>query len=677
MFILDHLWIIIALPLLGAAINGLLGKNFSKTIVNSVGIGSVSLAFLSFVELVREFAQLPAGPILEPKTYFTWITAGQFKVDFALQVDQLTIIMLGVVTFVSLLVHIYSTGYMAHEEGYYRFFSYLNLFVFFMLTLVLAANVVLMFVGWEGVGLCSYLLVGFWFLKQSAISAGKKAFITTRIGDFGFTIGILLLFWTFKSVDFGAIFKQLVSAPPEAAVSTGVLTTICVLLFIGAVGKSAQLPLYVWLPDAMEGPTPVSALIHAATMVTAGVYMVARMNPLFSRAPIAMFVVALVGALTAFFAATIGLVQTDIKKVLAYSTVSQLGYMFLGLGVGAYASGVFHLMTHAFFKGLLFLAAGSVIHAMGGDQEMPHMGGLRSKIPITFWCMFIATFAISGIPGFAGFFSKDEILEAARSGPNANIWLWLLGLIGAGFTSFYMFRLIFLTFFGEPRYDEHKVHVHESPYNMTVPLIFLAILSTVGGWVAAPHLVGGTDYFEKFLHPVFATYAPANSLDGFKQALEAAGLAGGQVSVVAPPAEAAEPAGMMLLHALTGWPVLIALAGLLLAWWLYVKSPRTPKKLADSLRAPYTLLLHKYYVDELYNAAIIRPLLWISTNVLWHVVDETVIDGTVNGVARVARESGSELREIQSGNARSYATWVVIGAVGVTVLMIGLWGMVR
>ncbi|MGB7751615.1 MAG: NADH-quinone oxidoreductase subunit L, partial [Candidatus Acidiferrales bacterium] len=634
----------------------LLGKNFSKPIVNSVGIGSIALAFLSFAELVREFAQLPAEQIPWVKTYFTWITAGQFKVDFSLQVDQLTIIMLGVVTFVSLLVHIYSTGYMAHEEGYYRFFSYLNLFVFFMLTLVLAANVVLMFVGWEGVGLCSYLLVGFWFLKQSAISAGKKAFITTRIGDFGFTIGILLLFWTFKSVDFGTIFKQLVSAQPDAAVSTSVLTTICLLLFIGAVGKSAQLPLYVWLPDAMEGPTPVSALIHAATMVTAGVYMVARMNPLFSRAPIAMFVVALIGALTAFFAATIGLVQTDIKKVLAYSTVSQLGYMFLGLGVGAYASGVFHLMTHAFFKGLLFLSAGSVIHAMSGDQEMPHMGGLRSKIPITFWCMFIATFAITGIPGFAGFFSKDEILEAARSGPNANIWLWLLGLIGAGFTSFYMFRLIFLTFFGEPRYDEHQVHVHESPYNMTVPLILLAILSTVGGWVAAPHLVGGTEYFDKFLHPVFSMYAPA-------------GVEG--------PPEAVEAPGIMLFHALTGWPVLIALAGLLIAWWFYIKSPQTPKKLAESLRGPYTLVLHKYYVDELYNAAIIQPLLWISTNVLWHVVDEGVIDGTVNGVARVSRETGSELREIQSGNARSYATWVVIGAVGVTVLMLGLWGMVR
>ncbi|MGA8024358.1 MAG: NADH-quinone oxidoreductase subunit L [Candidatus Acidiferrales bacterium] len=656
MLILDHLWIILALPLLGAAINGLLGKNFSKPVVNSVGIGSVALSFLSVAEVFREFAQLSAAQIPWVKNYFTWITAGQFKVDFALQVDQLTLVMLFVVTFVSLLVHIYSTGYMAHEEGYYRFFSYLNLFVFFMLTLVLAANVVLMFVGWEGVGLCSYLLIGFWFLKQSAISAGKKAFITTRIGDFGFTIGILLLFWTFRSVDFRAVFQQAANMSVEAFAPAGVLTIICLLLFTGAIGKSAQLPLYVWLPDAMEGPTPVSALIHAATMVTAGVYMVARMNPLFSRAPFAMFIVALVGAVTAFYAATIGLMQTDIKKVLAYSTVSQLGYMFLGLGVGSYAAGIFHLMTHAFFKGLLFLAAGSVIHAMGGDQEMPHMGGLRTKIPITFWTMFIATFAIAGIPGFAGFFSKDEILDAARSGPHANIWLWLLGLIGAGLTSFYMFRLIFLTFFGKPRYDEHKVHVHESPHNMTVPLIILAILSTIGGWVAAPHLVGGPDYFSNFLSPVFTAYAPASAIG---------------------PEAPKESAGIMLLYALTGWPVIIALLGLLIAWWFYIKSPDTPKKLAQTLRAPYTLILHKYYVDELYNAAIIQPLLWISTNVLWHVIDEGVIDGTVNGTARVARESGSQLREIQSGNARTYASWVVIGAVGVTLLMLGLWGMGR
>src|SRR5579863_1222103 len=641
MLILDHLWIILALPLLGAAINGLLGKNFSKTVVNSIGIGSVALSFLSVAEVFREFAQLSAADIPWVKTYFTWITAGQFKVDFALQVDQLTLVMLFVVTFVSLLVHIYSTGYMAHEEGYYRFFSYLNLFVFFMLTLVLAANVVLMFVGWEGVGLCSYLLIGFWFLKQSAISAGKKAFITTRIGDFAFTIGILLLFWTFKSVDFRAVFQQAANMPVEAFAPAGVLTVICLLLFAGAIGKSAQLPLYVWLPDAMEGPTPVSALIHAATMVTAGVYMVARMHPLFSRAPIAMFVVAVVGAVTAFYSATIGLVQTDIKKVLAY------------------AAGIFHLMTHAFFKGLLFLAAGSVIHAMGGEQDMMKMGGLRKKIPVTYWTMLIATLAIAGIPGFAGFFSKDEILEAARAASDGNaavFILWLLGVAGALITSFYMFRLIFLTFFGKPRYDEHKVHVHESPGKMTIPLAILAFCSIFGGWFAAPKLIGGSDYFKNFLDPVFAAYAPASALGA---AATSEGAGGG--------------AGMELVHALTGWPVIVAVLGLLAAWWLYIKSPDTPKRLAKSLHGLYLLVYNKYYVDEIYGALIVRPLLWISAKVFWQAIDGGVIDGTLHGLARGARESGGQLRGMQSGNARSYAAWVVIGAVGFTVLLFVLW----
>jgi len=665
--ILDHLWIILALPLAGAAINGLLGKNWPKVAINSVGIGSVSLSFLSVLEAIREFSLLPADQFAFFKNYFNWIVAGSFKVDFALQMDHLTIVMLLVVTFVSLLVHIYSVGYMAHDEGYYRFFAYMNLFVFFMLTLVLAANIVLMFVGWEGVGLCSYLLIGFWFLKQSAISAGKKAFLTTRIGDFGFTIGILLLFWTFSSVDFGTIFQKAANMPAESATQAGVLTWICLLLFAGAIGKSAQLPLYVWLPDAMEGPTPVSALIHAATMVTAGVYMVARMHPLFSRAPIAMFVVALVGAVTAFYAATIALVQTDIKKVLAYSTVSQLGYMFLGCGVGAYAAGIFHLMTHAFFKGLLFLAAGSVIHAMGGEQDMRLMGGLRKQIPATYWTMFIATLAIAGIPGFAGFFSKDEILDAAGSGPHANITFWLLGLAAAGLTSFYMFRLIFLTFFGKPRFDEHEVHVHESPRNMTVPLMILAFLSIVGGWFAAPHLLGKTDYFEAFLHPVFSAYGVP---PGIEQGASLAGAAGEAGGISPSPA-------MELFHALTGPPVILAVIGLLVAWWFYIRRPDAPKKLAERVHGLYTLLLNKYYVDEIYAILFIRPFLWISTNVLWHVVDERVIDGTVNGFADVAREAGGQARELQSGNARSYATWVVIGAVGFTALMLGVWGMVR
>jgi NADH-quinone oxidoreductase subunit L len=655
MFLLDHLWIILALPLGGAAINGLFGKNWSKTIVNSVAVGSVALSFLAAAETVREFLQLSPEQIPFVGTYFSWISSVSFHVDFALQVDQLTVVMLMVVTFVGMLIHIYSTGYMAHEGGYYRFFSYLNLFMFFMLTLVLGANLIVMFVGWEGVGLCSYLLIGFWFLKKSAADAGKKAFITTRIGDFGFTVGILMVFYWLKTVDFQTMFKSLETLHPSEAV----LTTICILLFTGAIGKSAQLPLYVWLPDAMEGPTPVSALIHAATMVTAGVYMVARLNPLFSRAPEAMLLVATVGAVTAFYSATIGICQTDIKKVLAYSTVSQLGYMFLACGVGAYAAGIFHLMTHAFFKGLLFLAAGSVIHAMGGEQDMLKMGGLRKKIPVTYWTMLIATLAIAGIPGFAGFFSKDAILEAAKSASEGNstiLVLWLLGLFGALITSFYMFRLIFLTFFGKPRYDEHKVHVHESPSNMTVPLGILAFLSIFGGWFAAPKLVGGLDYFAKFLQPVFTAYPPASAAGAMTEsaATESAG-------------------GMELVHALLGWPVIVAVLGLALAWWLYIKSPETPKKIAKSLGGLYTLVYNKYYIDELYLYTIVKPLLWISTNVLWHTVDERIIDGTLHGISRAARESGGQLRGLQSGNARSYAAWVIIGAVGFTVLLFVLW----
>ena len=679
MLLLDHLWIILALPLAGAAINGLFGKLWRRSTVNAVAIGSVTLAFLAVAELVREFSHLAADQIPFVGNYFAWMIAGPFRVNFALQVDQLTLVMLLVVSFVGMLIHIYSTGYMEHEGGYYRFFCYLNLFMFFMLTLVMAANLIVMFVGWEGVGLCSYLLIGFWFLRKSAADAGKKAFIVTRVGDLGFTVGILLVFATFGSVSYGDIFKQASGMTTESTSQIGVLTAICLLLFTGAIGKSAQLPLYVWLPDAMEGPTPVSALIHAATMVTAGVYMVARMNPLFSRSPIAMLVVAIVGAVTALYSATIGLVQTDIKKVLAYSTVSQLGYMFLACGVGAYAAGIFHLMTHAFFKGLLFLCAGSVIHAMGGEQDMMKMGGLRKKIPITYWTMLIATLAIAGIPGFAGFFSKDEILEAAGSGPHAHISLWLMGLIGAGLTSFYMFRLVFLTFFGNPRFDEHKVHVHESPKNMTAPLIVLAFLSIFGGWFAAPHLIGGVDHFEEFLHPVFSAYAPPDAAFADLQTkLADDGASNGQLRLVQAHGEFSDNASpaMDLMRSLLGWPVIVAILGLLVAWWFYIRKPELPKRLAQSVHGLYTLLLHKYYVDEFYAALIVRPLLWISTNVLWHVVDEGVIDGTVNATALVARESGGQLRRLQSGNTRSYASWVVIGAVCFTVLLLGILGMV-
>src|ERR1700681_4582360 len=642
--ILEHLWIIPLLPLLGATVNGLFGRTWPNKIVNSVAVGATGLSFLAALEAVREFFLLSPEQIPWVRQYFSWIEAGNFRAGFDLQVDQLTVVMLLVVTGVGWLIHIYSTGYMAHEGGYYRFFAYLNLFMFFMLILVLAANYVLLFVGWEGVGLASYLLIGFYFLRKSAADAGKKAFIVNRIGDFGFMLGMFLLFRTFGTLDFVKLFEKATPLSADALGHLGTLTVACLLLFMGAAGKSAQIPLYVWLPDAMEGPTPVSALIHAATMVTAGVYVVARSHVLFMRAPTAMFVVAVVGCATAFFAATIGLVQTDIKKVLAYSTVSQLGYMFLACGVGAFSAGIFHLMTHAFFKGLLFLAAGSVIHAMGGEQDMRKMGGLRKKIPITFWTMFMATLAIAGAPGFSGFFSKDEILnEAQRVSPV----LWGLGVLTAGLTSFYMFRLLFLTFFGTERYDEHHVHVHESPKNMTIPLIVLAILSVCGGWMAAPQFMGGVNHFQQFLAPVLATAAePAGA------ATESSG-GGGEI-----------------LQALLGAPVIAGLLGFLLAWWFYIKSPEAPKKLAASLSGPYKLLSGKYFIDEIYLAVIVRPLVWISDKVLWHVVDEGVIDGTVNGVALVSRETGDRLRHANTGNIRSYATWIVLGVLVFTSLLL-------
>ncbi|MGC1106643.1 MAG: NADH-quinone oxidoreductase subunit L [Candidatus Acidiferrales bacterium] len=648
MFILTHLWIIMALPLAGSMLTLLVGRHWPKKFVNLSSVGFVALAFLSYCELLREFFALSASQLPWIQDYFTWMTAGTFRVDFALQVDQLTIVMLGVVTFVGMLIHIYSVGYMAHEDGYYRFFAEMNLFMFFMLTLVMASNLVLMFVGWEGVGLCSYLLISFFFQKKSAADAGKKAFITTRIGDFGFTIGILMAFWLFQSVDYKTMFATVSNMPVEGMHHWGALTAICLLLLAGAVGKSAQLPLYVWLPDAMEGPTPVSALIHAATMVTAGVYMVARMNPLFSRAPAAMLAVAIIGAVTALYAATIGLVQSDIKKVLAYSTISQLGYMFLACGVGAYTAGIFHLMTHAFFKALLFLCAGSVIHAIGGEQDMFKMGGLRKKIPWTYGTMLVATLAISGAPLFAGFFSKDEILFDAYAGPGANVVLYGLGMAGALLTACYMFRLIFLTFHGKPRFDEHHVHVHESPKVMLVPLVILAILSVIGGWFALPPYWGGRNYFKGFLDPVFN--------------------ASNQLALQMHPGWT-EPSHSLELQ-MTAIAVAVAFIGFLIAWYVYILKPGAARKIADGLHPIYQLLWRKYYVDELYGAVIIGPLVWLSRNVLWKVIDIRLIDGTVNGLAFLSRGVGSGLRHIQGGNTRSYATWVVVGAVAVTVFFV-------
>ena len=643
--VLSYLWIIPLLPLVGAAANGIFGGRWQKKVISSVALSSTTLAFLMALEAVREFLSLSPGQIPWIRTYFTWISAGGFQADFALQVDQLTVIMLLVVTGVGWLIHIYSTGYMHDDPGYRRFFSYLNLFMFFMLVLILAANYLLMFVGWEGVGLCSYLLIGFFFLKQSATNAGNKAFWVNRIGDFGFLLGVLLIFRTFGSLDFATVLPRAASMTADPAGQIGTLTAIALLLFVGAAGKSAQLPLYVWLPDAMEGPTPVSALIHAATMVTAGVYMVVRSHAIFLKAPVAMQVVAVIGCMTALFAATIGLVQTDIKKVLAYSTVSQLGYMFLACGVGAFGAGIFHLMTHAFFKGLLFLAAGSVIHAMGGEQDMRKMGGLRKKIPVTFWTMFMATLAIAGAPGFSGFFSKDEILNEAQV---MSPVLWGLGVLTAGLTSFYMFRLLFLTFFGGQRYDDHHVHVHESPKNMTVPLIVLAILSVCGGWMAAPELWGGVNHFQHFLSPIFSNLG----------------------ATTVPAADLVENKTADLLKDLLGAPVIAGLLGFFLAWWLYIKSPESPKKLAESLSPIYKLFSGKYFIDELYEAVIVRPLVWISDKVLWHAVDERAIDGAVNGVAFVSRESGDRLRRANTGNIRSYATWIVLGVLVFTSLLL-------
>ncbi|HLE35895.1 MAG TPA: NADH-quinone oxidoreductase subunit L [Candidatus Acidoferrales bacterium] len=654
MFILEHLWIIPVLPLLGAAVNGLFGKNWSQRAINTVALGTTGLSFAATLELVREFRHLSADQVPWLQSYFTWITAGNFRAGFDLQVDQLTIVMLLVVTGVGWLIHIYSTGYMAHEGGYYRFFACLNLFMFFMLILVLAANYGLLFVGWEGVGLCSYLLIGFYFLKQSAVVAGKKAFIVNRIGDFGFLLGLFLIFWNFGTLDFKPVFEKAAGMPADGFGQIGLLTGIALLLLAGACGKSAQVPLYVWLPDAMEGPTPVSALIHAATMVAAGVYVVARSHVIFVHAPTAMMAVAVMGAVTALFAATIALAQTDIKRVLAYSTISQLGYMFLACGVGAFAAGIFHLMTHAFFKALLFLAAGSVIHALGGIQEMPQMGGLRKKIPWTFWTMLMGALAIAGAPLFSGFFSKDLILYQSFVSPYGSRILWAVGIAAALLTSFYMFRLIFLTFFGQPRYDVHAVHVHESPRNMLAPLVVLAALAVGGGWVAAPVLRGGTDHFKEYLAPVFASS---------KAILAQAALAH--------PVENEAT----LEHSLMYVAIAVALAGFLVAWQLYLRRPEMPARLAETLHRAYTLLRNKYYVDEIYDYAFVRPLNWISTRVLWQTVDERGIDGSVNGLARVARRVGEEVRLVQSGNTRSYAAWVVLGAVAFTSLL--LWMTVR
>ena len=678
-----HLWLIPILPLAGAAINGLLGKRFSRGLVATVALAFCGAAFVMALWVVSQFSSLPALPHVE--TVATWLRSGNFTIDYSFALDQLSLVMLLVVTGVGFLIHIYSVGYMWEEGGYYRFFSYLNLFMFFMLTLVLASNYLLMFVGWEGVGLASYLLIGFFFLRDSAASAGKKAFIVNRIGDCGFLIALFLMIQHFGRLDFHGVFE---AVKPYAAETSGAgfLTAMALLLMVGACGKSAQIPLYVWLPDAMEGPTPVSALIHAATMVTAGVYMVARSHVIFERAPDAMTVVAIIGALTAFFAATIGIAQTDIKRVLAYSTVSQLGYMFMACGVGAFSAGIFHLMTHAFFKGLLFLAAGSVIHAVGGEQDMRKMGGLWKKIPWTWITMLIATCAIAGIPGLSGFFSKDEILWRAYQ---ASWAFWLVGVVTALITSFYMFRLMFMTFSGEYRGEAEAAHghdmageapstvaqggsaphghgrghggIHESPGVMLGPLVVLAVLSVVGGYVGVPGSLGGGNHFDKFLGPVFRSTTPALNEHP----------APGEVM---PPEQTTEGAAPQTGHStelmFTGISVGAGLLGLFLAWLLYSKKPELPDRITASIHGLYSAVANKYWVDEMYAALFVKPLVGLSSLVFWRGIDQTIIDGTLNGGADGARELSDGVRHMQSGNLRSYAGWVAIGATAVIAYMV-------
>jgi NADH-quinone oxidoreductase subunit L len=548
--------------------------------------------------------------------------------------------MMLVVTGVGFLIHVYSTGYMHGDGGVGRYFSYLNLFTFAMLTLVMGNNLLLLYLGWEGVGLCSYLLIGFWFHKDSAANAGKKAFIVNRVGDFGFALGVMLLFWIFAASGHPTInLTEISHLAPEILAGGGIVTLITLLLFLGATGKSAQIPLYVWLPDAMEGPTPVSALIHAATMVTAGVYMVCRLSALFVLAPATMMVIAIIGAATALFAATIGLVQNDIKRVLAYSTVSQLGYMFLACGVGAFASGIFHLMTHAFFKALLFMCAGSVMHALAGELNMQKMGGVKKYMPYTFVTMFIGTLAISGVPLFSGFFSKDEILYNAYISDLGHPILWAIGLIAAILTAFYMFRLIFLTFYGKSRMaPEVEAHAHESPKSMTVPLMILAFLAFIGGYIGLPHALGGGAWFEKFLGPVFPGAHGEGEVVHHSLGLEY---------------------GLMITS------VVAAGIGILLAYMFYIAKPDRPKKLAEKFPGIYEILFNKYYVDEFYNAVIVQPLISLGT-FFWKVTDLRGVDGLANGSARLIGWLSAKIRLIHTGYFRNYA---LVFALGVIILL--------
>lgn len=665
---LDNVWLIPLFPLIGFLINGLLGKKIkNEAVIGGIGTLMIFLSFLVSCGILMQMIGLPAEQRVFEKVMFPWIHCGNFKADMAFLVDPLSTVMIMVVTGVGTLIHLYSIGYMHGEEGFYRFFAYLNLFCMSMLLLVLGSNMLVMFIGWEGVGLCSYLLIGYYFHKKSAGDAGKKAFVMNRVGDFGFLLGLFTIYWWFgANHNIWTINFTEIKAASHLLPYGGVVTVATLCFFLGATGKSAQIPLYTWLPDAMEGPTPVSALIHAATMVTAGVYMIGRMSFVFIKSPDTMMVIACVGAATAIFAATIGTAQNDIKRVLAYSTVSQLGFMFLAMGAGAFAAGIFHLMTHAFFKACLFLGSGSVIHSMhhalhhghlhDDAQDMRNMGGLKSVMPITFLTFFVSTIAIAGIPGFSGFFSKDEILWQAFANPyhgTLNIVLWGIGAVAACFTAFYMFRLVFMTFFGKCRINPKvKDHLHESPLVITIPLMVLGFLAVVGGYIGLPKLIGEQlggipNYFEHWLEPVF----------------EQAQHFGTQY------AHTGAHHSLALEWGLMGLSVVIALVGISIAFTMYMANDKLPAKFTSTFPALHRAVYNKWYIDELYDCLIVNPCKSLG-NLLWKGFDVLIVDGIVNGVGKAVMGFSAGLKGLQSGYTHNYALGMALGAVVIVVVYI-------
>jgi NADH-quinone oxidoreductase subunit L len=636
-------------PLLGFVINATLGRRLPKAMSGGLASLVMLASFVVSAMSVWQLASLApeARATQMPQVVYTWIASGDLTVDMGFRLDQLSAVMILVVTGIGSLIHIYSTAYM-HDESdseYARYFSYLNLFAAFMLVLVLGSSFPVLFVGWEGVGLCSYLLIGFWYKKKSANDAGKKAFIVNRIGDYAFLLGMFAIFTQFRTLDFQAVASAVSSLPKETGF--GIISIATLLLFIGATGKSAQIPLYTWLPDAMEGPTPVSALIHAATMVTAGVYMIGRNAVLFSHAPATMLTVAIIGGLTALMAGTIGLVQNDIKRVLAYSTVSQLGYMFLAMGMGAFGAGIFHLYTHAFFKALLFLGSGAVIHALHGEQDIRKMGGLKNELPITYWTFLIGAVAIAGIPPLAGFFSKDEILFETWA---AGHWiLWLVGAFTALLTAIYMFRLVFLTFWGDRSHGHDQAHghghgpLHDAPPAMALALIILAIGSVAAGWIGIPHALGGHNALHTWLQPAFE--APVR-----------AGAAEAAATESAVESTATE-------LTLIGISTAIAVIGILVAFYIWVRRRIVAERFAETYPGLHRLLLNKYYVDELYDAAVVQPIKAASTEGLWRGFDVKLVDGAVNGVGAIVSAGASTLRRLQTGSVRAYAGSLFIGVI--------------